>query len=101
MVTCDQQEKVSSSQKVFPWLFLEIRNVIRRYAELNRLLVGSGLIPLNLELPQDDRTVCCANKIVYDGAFKCVHQESEEAVWALGCSLVEPVHLFFLLNGHI
>ena len=28
---------------------------------------------------------------LYDVAFKCVHQESEEAVWALGCSLVEPV----------
>ena len=35
---------------------------------------------------------------LYDGAFKCVHRESEEAVWALGCSLIE---LLFLMNGHI
>ena len=34
----------------------------------------------------------------YDRAFKCVHQESEEAVWALGCSLFE---FLLLLNGHI
>ena len=31
----------------------------------------------------------------HDGAFKCVDQESEEAVWALGCSLVEPVSSLF------
>ena len=34
----------------------------------------------------------------YDGAFKCVHQESEKAVWALGCS---PVDRLLLLHGHI
>ena len=44
--------------------FLEIRYLIWRYAELNRLLVGSSLIPLNIELEQDDHTVCCNHKIV-------------------------------------
>ena len=37
---------------------LKIRYLIWRYAELNRLLVGSGLIQLNIELQQEDRTVC-------------------------------------------
>ena len=38
----------------------------------------------------------------YDGAFKCVHRESEEAIRTLGCSLVEPVQLLLLmLYGHI
>ena len=61
MVTCDQQETVSSSQNVLLWFFLEITYFIWRYVELNRLLVGSGLIPLNIELQQDDRTVCCGH----------------------------------------
>ena len=64
MVTCDQQEKVSSSEKVLLWIFLPIRNLIWRYAELIRLSVGSGLIPLNIKIQQDNRTVCCAHKIV-------------------------------------
>ena len=64
MVTCDQQEKVLSSQNVLLWIFLEIRYLIWRYAELNCLLVGSSLIPLNIELKQGDRTVCCNHKIV-------------------------------------
>ena len=64
MVTCDRQEKVLSSQNVLLWIFLEIRYLIQRYAELNRLLVGSSLIPLNSKLQQDDRTVCCNHKIV-------------------------------------
>ena len=39
---------------------------------------------------------------MYDGAFKCVHLEREEAIWALGFSLVEPVQLLFLMMyGHI
>ena len=67
MVTCDQQEKVLSNQNVLLWIFLEIRYLIWRYAELNRLLVGSSLIPLNIELEQDDRTVCCNHKIVSNG----------------------------------
>ena len=62
MVTCDQQENVLSSQKVLLWIFPEIQNLFWRYAELNRLLVGTGQIPLNIE--QDDRTVCCSHKIV-------------------------------------
>ena len=33
-------------------------------AELNRLLVGSGQIPLNIELKQVDRTVCCSDTVV-------------------------------------
>ena len=37
---------------------------IQRHAELNRLLVGSGLIPLNTELQQDDRAVCCGHNTV-------------------------------------
>ena len=65
MVTCDQQEKVSSSQKVLLWIILQIRNLIWRYAVLNRLLVGSGLIPLNIQLQQDDHTVCCGHNIVW------------------------------------
>ena len=64
MVTCDLQEKVLSSQKVLLWIFLSIRNLIWRYAELNHLLVGSGLIPLNIELQQEDRTVCCGHNSV-------------------------------------
>ena len=59
MVTCDQQKKVSSSQDVLLWIFLEIRYLIWRYADLNRLLVGTALILLNIELKQDGRTVCC------------------------------------------
>ena len=61
MVTCDQQEKVLSGQNVLLWIFLEIRYLIGRYAELNRLLVGSGLFSLTIELQQDDRTVCCGH----------------------------------------
>ena len=66
MVTCDQQEKVSSSQKILLWIFLQIRNLIWRYAELNRSLVGSGLIPLNIELQQDDFTFCCGHNTVVE-----------------------------------
>ena len=41
-------------------------------------------------------------KGLHDAAFKCVHRDSEEAVWALCCSLVEPLQLLFLmLDGHI
>ena len=65
MVTCDQQEKGLSSQKVLLWIFLQIRNLIWRYAVLNRLLVGSGLISLNIRLQQDDRTVCCGHNTVW------------------------------------
>ena len=57
MVTCDQQEKVSSSQKVILWIFLEKGYLFWKYAELNRLLVGSGLIPLNMELQQPSTDV--------------------------------------------
>ena len=34
------------------------------YAELNRLVVGSGQIPLNIELKHDDNTVCCSHTVV-------------------------------------
>ena len=44
MVTCDEQEKVLSRQNVLLWIFLEIRYLIWRYADLNRLLVGTGPI---------------------------------------------------------
>ena len=64
MVSCDQQENVLYSQKVLLWIFLQIRNLIWRYAELNRLLVGSGLIQLNIGLQQEDRTVCCGHNTV-------------------------------------
>ena len=64
MVTCDQEEKVAYSPKVSLKKFLQIINLFLRYAELNRLWVGSGLIPLNIELQQDDRTVCCSHTIV-------------------------------------
>ena len=43
MGTCDQQENVLSSQNVLLWIFLHIRYLFLRYAELNRFLVGSGL----------------------------------------------------------
>ena len=46
------------------WIFLEMRYLIWRYAELNHLLVGSGQIPLNIELKQDDYTVCCIHSVV-------------------------------------
>ena len=61
MVTLDQQENVLSSQNLLLWIVLEIRYFIYRYAELNHLLVGSGLIPLIIELQQDDHTVCCGH----------------------------------------
>ena len=64
MVTCDEKEKVLSSKNVLLWIFFKIRYSIWRYAELNRLLVGSGQIPLNIELQQDDRTVCCSHTVV-------------------------------------
>ena len=65
MVTRDRQEKVLSSHKVLLWIFLKTRYLVWRYAELNRLLVGSGLIPLNIKLQQDDRTICCGRTDVY------------------------------------
>ena len=65
MVTCDQQEKVLSSQNVLLWI-LEIRYLIWRYVELNRLLVGSSLIPLNIELGLDHHTVCYDHKVIID-----------------------------------
>ena len=34
------------------------------YAELNRLLVSLGQIPLYIELQQDNRTVCCSHTVV-------------------------------------
>ena len=49
---------------MYYWIFLEIRYLIWKYAELNRLLVGSGQIPLNIELKQDDYTVCCIHSVV-------------------------------------
>ena len=64
MVTCEEQEKVLSNQNVLLWIFLKIRYLICRYAELNRLLVGSGQILLNIKLQQDDRTVCCSHTVV-------------------------------------
>ena len=60
MATCDKEEIVLSSQNVLLWIFLKIRYLIWSYAELIRLLVGSGQIPLNIELQQDDRTFCCS-----------------------------------------
>ena len=64
MVTCDQEEKGLASEKVLLWIFLQIINKIWRYAELNSLWVGIGLIPLNIELQLDNRTVCCGHQIV-------------------------------------
>ena len=61
MVTCDQQEKVAYSPKVSLENFLQITNSFWRYAELNRLLVGSSEIPILWELQQDDLTVCCSH----------------------------------------
>ena len=64
MVTCYQQKKVLSSQNVLLQICLQMRYLIWWYAELNCLLVGSGLIPLNIELQQDNRTVCCGHTAV-------------------------------------
>ena len=64
MVTCDEKKKVLSSQNVLLLIFLKIRYLIWWYAELNRLLVGSGQIPLNIELKQDDYIVCCSHTVV-------------------------------------
>ena len=64
MVTCDEKENVLFSQNVLLWIFLKIGYLIWRYAELNHLLVVSGQIPLNIELQQDDRTVCCSHTVV-------------------------------------
>ena len=64
MVTCDEKVKVLSSQNVLLWISLKLRYLIWRYAELNRLLVGWGQIPLNIELKQDDRTVQLCLKTV-------------------------------------
>ena len=64
-MTCDRQEKVLSSPKVLLRNFLQIRNSFWRYAEINRLWVGSSEIPILWELQQDDRTVCCSHTIVY------------------------------------
>ena len=64
MVTFDLQEKVLSRQNVLLCVFIEIGYLIFRYSELNRLLVGSSLIPLNIDLEQDNHTVCCNRKIV-------------------------------------
>ena len=64
MVTCNQKEKVLSSQSVLLWIFLQKWNLFWRYAESNRLWVGCFLIQLNIELQQDDRTFCCGHKIV-------------------------------------
>ena len=64
MVTCDGKEKVLSSKNVLLWSFQKIRYLIKRYAQLNRLLVGSGQITLNIELQKDDRTVCCSHTVV-------------------------------------
>ena len=64
MVTCDEKIKVLSSHNVLLWIFLKIWHLIWRYAELNRFLVGLGQIPLNIELKQDDYTVCCSHTVV-------------------------------------
>ena len=64
------RKKVLSSQKVLMWIYLQIRYLIWRYAELNPLLVGSGQIPLNIDLQQDDRTVCCGHNTVI-GSKEC------------------------------
>ena len=53
------------SQNVLLWIFLEIRYLIWGYGELSCLLVGSGQIPLNIELKQDDYTVCCIHSVVW------------------------------------
>ena len=72
IVTCDETIKVLSSQNVLLWIFLEIRYLIWRYAKLNRLLVGSGQNPLNIELKQDDYTVCCIHSVVRGYSLKYV-----------------------------
>ena len=50
MVTYDQQVKVADSPKVSLKKILEITNSFWRYAELNRLLVGSSEIPFLWQL---------------------------------------------------
>ena len=96
MVTCDQQEKVSSSQNV-----LEKKYLIWMYAELNRLLVGSSLNPLNIELEHDDRTVCCNHKIVdiqfYEdiaSMLKKLYHKKAEPQTKLPCQICRPHSVF-------
>ena len=74
MESCDFQEEVAYNQMVLLWIFILIRNLIWRYTELNCLLVGSGLIPLNMELQQDDRTVCCGHNTVGGGRYEHAHR---------------------------
>ena len=87
MVTCDQQDKVSSSVKILLWIFLQIRNLTWRYAMFNRLLVGSALISLNIEFQQDDRTVCCSHRTV-EGMFT-PHQRSQ-GTWHFETMFITP-----------
>ena len=68
------RKKVLSSQNVLLWIFLQIRYLIWRYAEFNRLLVGSRLIPLNIRLQQDNWTVCFVHTAVASESlyFVCI-----------------------------
>ena len=91
-MTCDEKIKVLSSQNVLLWIFLKKRYIIWRYADLNRLLVGSGQIPLNIELKQDDYTVCCSHTVVWSlltGLFRSVLLEM--SIWTY---LSGPVYLY-------
>ena len=64
--------------------FLKIRYSIWRYAELNRLLAGSGQIPLNIDLKQDDYTACCSHTVV----------EGDEAIYS--CLALEAPFVFYV-----
>ena len=79
MVTCDEKIKVLSSQHVLRWIFLKIRYLIWRYAELNCLFLGSGQIPLNIELKQDDYTACCIHTVVRYNTPHCISPLNGEA----------------------
>ena len=86
VVTCDEKIKILFSQNVLLWIFLEIRFLIWRYAELNCLLVGSGQIPLNIKLKQDDYTVWCIHSVVNFMASLNKTLWDLEALLALSCS---------------
>ena len=67
------------------------------YAQLNRLLVGTDLFSLNMELKQDGRTVCCnytdvGREAPGTGKKKEGGRGLEEALWAfLGSILCLPL----------
>ena len=67
-MTCDQQEKVFVSSKGIIVNFSTNKKFYWTVCWIKPFISGFGLIPLNIVLQQDDRTVCCGhNTVVGDG----------------------------------